>query len=461
MRFFLLYGVVIFFSVYAYFHWFRSLCVLILFMAVIEHPDMPKAILNIQGLNPWNILFFNVLIAWLIHRRGQNYSWDLPRRFNILLLLYLLIVLVGFIRAMMDRTNLEGFTPGGMISEYLVNTIKFTLPGLMLFDGCRSVPRLKLGIASVLIIYVLLALQVIQWMPLGFVSRGADLEARSRKVIEREVGYSRVNMSMILSGASWAVLAMLPLASDARRKFLIVGGFLIIAYAQALTGGRMGYLAWGMIGLTLGLFRWRKLLPVIPVFIFIVFLVAPGVFERMLEGFNKKNIMGQQYVDEYEVTAGRTIIWPFVLDKIGESPYIGFGRLSLKRTGLADFFSTRLNEVFEHPHNAYLEWLLDNGILGFLVIIPFYILVLVESIRLLIDRKHPWCSVVGGVSLALVMALLLAGFGSQTFYPREGSVGMWCAIGLMLRMSVEREKALRRAYSIRYKLSNYVKGIAS
>jgi hypothetical protein len=142
MRFFVLYAVIIFFSFYAYVHWFRSLCVLILFMAVIEHPDMPKAIFDIQGLNPWNILFVNVFVAWLIYRRAQGISWDLPRRFNILLLLYLLVILVGFFRAVMDRTNLEGYTLGGMVSEYLVNTIKFTLPGLMLFDGCRSVPRL-------------------------------------------------------------------------------------------------------------------------------------------------------------------------------------------------------------------------------------------------------------------------------------------------------------------------------
>jgi hypothetical protein len=48
----------------------------------------------------------------------------------------------------------------------------------------------------------------------------------------------------------------------------------------------------------------------------------------------------------------------------------------------------------------------------------------------------------GGMTLALVGALLTAGFGSQTFYPREGSVGMWCAIGLLLRVERERSRAL-------------------
>jgi len=32
--------------------------------------------------------------------------------------------------------------------------------------------------------------------------------------------------------------------------------------------------------------------------------------------------------------------------------------------------------------------------------------------------------------------------GGETFYPREGAVGMWAAIGLLLRVAVERQKAV-------------------
>ena len=56
-------------------------------------------------------------------------------------------------------------------------------------------------------LYVLLAVQVVRWMPLGTAMSGSDLEARSRKIILNEIGYHRVNMSMMLSGASWAILS--------------------------------------------------------------------------------------------------------------------------------------------------------------------------------------------------------------------------------------------------------------
>ena len=191
MRIYALYLVVALLSIYAYRHWYRSLCGLMLLMAVIEHPDMPKSIMGIQGLNPWNILLFNVILGWLISRRREGLVWDMPRYMNVLLALYLLVVLVGFFRMMMDRQHLEGFTTVQLTSEYLINTVKWVVPGLLLFDGCRSRRRLQIALASVLAMYFLLAVQVIRWMPPSAAVSGAGLEHRSRKIILNEIGYHR------------------------------------------------------------------------------------------------------------------------------------------------------------------------------------------------------------------------------------------------------------------------------
>lgn len=443
MRINLLCIMIAFFCGYAYVHWFRALCFLIVLMGVVEHPDMPKNIMDIQGLNPWNLLFFNVLLAWLLRGRRERPAWDMPRVITVLLLLYLGIVLVGFFRAAQDL-YLLGIAPATMVSEYLINTIKWTIPGLLLFDGCRDLRRLRLATGSVLAMYGLLALQTIWWMPASSAVNAAALEARSRKIIANEIGYSRVNMSMMLSGASWAVLSTLPLARSRFQRTLVVGGFLLIAYAQALTGGRMGYATWGLVGLILCGLRWRKFLLLIPVFVLVLAVTVPGVMERMLSGFNERTAAGKQVVDDYEVTAGRTLIWPHVINKITESPAVGFGRLTMIRSGLNRFLLVQLGEAFDHPHNAYLEWLLDNGLIGFLLVMPFYLLLLRYALGLFLSRTVAWYSAVGGMALALVLALLVAGLGSQTFYPREGAVGMWCAIGLMLRMHVEKQKADHR-----------------
>jgi O-antigen ligase len=136
-----------------------------------------------------------------------------------------------------------------------------------------------------------------------------------------------------------------------------------------------------------------------------------------------------------------------VLDKIGESPLLGYGKEAMIRTGISTLLYETYMEAFPHPHNMYLQWLLDNGILGFLPVMLFYLIILKYSISLLRDKQNAYYATVGGICFSLVMAMLVAGMGSQTFYPREGSVAMWCAIFLVLRMYVERKAIVTKELS--------------
>ncbi len=443
MRVILLWIFVAFLCAYAFRDWFKSLCGLILLMAVIEHPDIPKNVANIQGLNPWNVVLLGVGLNWLMQRRGQGLTWDMPRHVTMLLFAYLGVVVVGFIRLMVDRGNifLSAYdpTPLGLTSEYFINTIKWVMPGIMLYDGCRTRANMKWGMTAVLGVFVLLAIQLAKYMPASAAVSGAEFTRISRKIIQNEIGYHAVNMSMILSGASWAMLATMPLFRKAWQKLAVLGMFVLIVYGQALTAGRMGYATWAMIGLVLCVIRWRKLLLLVPVVPILVVVFLPGVAERFMEGFGDDAGQVGAAVDDYAVTSGRTLIWPYVIDKIEESPIVGHGRRAMTRTGVETFLYEQLGEGFPHPHNAYLEMLLDNGLIGFLLVMPFYGIVVLYSIRLFLDSRNPLFNAVGGMTCALVFALLIAAMGSQTFYPREGAVGMWCAIGMMLRMYKSRQ----------------------
>ena len=440
------------FSLYASKDWFRSLCALILLTAVVEHPDMPKSLFGIQGLSPWNILFAAVFVAWLNKRREEGLKWDLEPRIQVLLLLYLAMVLVGFARMILDADLLYAreFSKASMVSEFLINTIKWVVPGLMLYDGCRTRNRLYMGLASVLGVYFLLGVQVIKWMPFTSALSGGSLSTRSLKILLNEVGYHRVNISAMLAGASWAIFASRPLGATPRIRGAIVFASLAALYAQALTAGRAGYVTWAGVGFILCMLRWRKYLLLFPAAAVLVLTLVPGVAERMLEGFTPESwdpnrhagqTLGEDgSVDMYTVTAGRTLIWPYVLDRIGDAPLIGYGRQAMVRIGLSDYLAKTLGEGFAHPHNAYFELLLDNGLIGFLIVIPFYAIMVRRSIGLFRDSRQPVFVAVGGASAAIVLALLIAGMGSQTFYPREGWMGMWCLFGLMLRVYAERAR---------------------
>ncbi len=451
MRVYVLWLVLLVLSIYAWKDWYKSLCGLILLMAVLEHKDMPRTIFDVPGLNPWNLLFFIVLLAWMFRRRREQLRWDLPRVPAVLLLLGLGVLLFGFIRLVADRQRLiEEASIAGLVSDYVFNPVKWVVVGLLLFDGCRTRRRLLLGLASICALYFFISLQVIRWViPSGALS-GSDLSSYTVRMLQREMGYHRNDLSVMLAGASWALLAMLPLIRSMRyRAALILGGFVIL-FAQVLTGGRGGYLAWYGVGLTLGLVRWRRYLVLAPVIAFLVISLVPSVANRALLGISENTQTGSEEIDVDELTAGRSLIWPRVIDQISESPFIGYGRAAMQRTGLSAWYAASQGDEdawINHPHNAYLEILLDCGLVGFLVALALYAYLLAVALSLVRDRHSPVFLAVGGIALSLILAQLIGSFTGQSLYPREATLGMWCAFGLLLRVSVQRSSALANSRS--------------
>jgi len=426
-------------SIYAWKDWFKSLCGLILLMAVIEHEDMPKTMFGIQGLNMWNVLFVMIFLAWIASRQREGLRWDMPRHINVLLLLYLGVILLGVVRAILDRSYIQHYPLKSLISEELINTIKWALPGILLFDGCRTRKRVILMLVCLLVMYFLLSVQVARRLPPSSIFRTGGEIMQTRKVCG-DIGYGACTMSALLAGTSWAVLAVLPLIRRKKYRILALAASGFVTYSMALTGGRAGYLAWGATGLVLCILRWRKYLILVPVVAILLPIVFPGAVERMLMGFGETNVAGDSSVDIYEVSSGRLKVWPWVVDKISESPIVGYGRLAMSRTGLYNRMELEGYTGFSHPHNMYLETLLDNGILGSLPIFLFWATAVVYG-AILFRSSNALYSAVGCLCLGLVLSQLFAGIGSLHFYPEEDVLGVWAAMLLAMRVYVEEKRA--------------------
>jgi O-antigen ligase len=427
--------------VYSFKDWFKGLCGLVLLMAVIGHAGMPKNMLGIQGLNLWNVLFIVIGIAWLANRHSEKPLWDMPRNVGVLLLLYLGVILVGFGRTVLDRSNIQDYPIKNLISEELINTIKWILPGILLFDGCRTRRRLIWAIVSLLTMYVLVAVQVTREMPSDSVLRDNNFLVELRREVQ-STGYNADNASTMLAGAFWGMLAALPLTSRRHHRALVMAAAGVIIFGQALTGGRAGYIAWGCIGLALCLLKWRKQLILAPVVLLLLSQIFPGAARLMRLGFGEIDASGQSTVNDSALTSGRNLIWPPVLGKIRESPIIGYGRLAMKRTGLTAYTEHIFGEGegIGHPHNMYLETLLDNGILGSLPIFLLWGTMLTYSARLFKSSNRLYAAV-GGLTLSVMLAQLVAGLGSQHVYPKEETFGMWMAMFLTIRVHVEEKHA--------------------
>jgi O-antigen ligase len=435
--------IVLFLAGYAWKSWFNALMGAIMLFAFLEHPDMPRSIAGIPGLNLWNILFLSIGLAWLSQRIGEGTEWDSPGGVKIALLLYLAVLVLAFLRAFIDPSPFYEGTRLTMALDFFVNPLKFLFPALMLYDGCRTRKRVIQALVPILLVYFFLALLSIKSMGFQFgLSSGDELSARAARRLVKDVGYHRVDLSMMLGGACWAVIAFSFYFKRWWIKLMLFGAAAVILMGQAVTGGRTGYATWGLIGLTLCVVKWRKLLPLLPLGVAAVVIFVPAVRERMFQGFAQQSGGFVSQTDSSSITSGRTRIWPYVIEKIGESPAIGYGRNAMQRTGLATWLLDNLGEEFGHPHNAYLEFLLDNGFLGFLCGMPIFAMLLSRSFGLFRDRDDLLFEVTGGVALALLLSLLIAGLGAQTLYSREGVVPMWAALAVALRVWVQRENAL-------------------
>ncbi len=453
IRYTVLWLVIMWLCVISWKDWYKGVCGLILLMAFLERPDMPHSILGIQGLNPWNILLIITICSWMLHKSQEGLNWDMPKGINFLLIVQFLILTFGVLRIFFDSAGMEEIrslqqftTNTGLWNNYYLNTIKWLIPGLLLFHGCNSRPRLMMALFSLLAMYLILSILVFKAIPPWKIIDVDSLTKHALK-LDNRVGYHRVDLSAMLAGASWAIFSAINLA---RQNWQRAGLFLasgMVLLGQALTGGRAGYMAWCLLGLVFGLFRWRKILILIPLVVFLLLTFIPQIRDRALVGFASTEETGytesSQELDVKTLTAGRDGIWHLALDKFWEAPWIGHGRLALLRTGITREAIDELGEGFGHPHNAYIEQLLDNGIPGLLIILLFYLTLVSKSFSLLRDTTYPLHVTVGGVALALIMAQLITSLTAQSFYPRQGVVGMWCAIGLMLRVYVEREKARR------------------
>ena len=460
IRYTLLTILIAFLSVYAWRDWYKTLCALIVLMAFVEHPEMPKTLFGIPGLNPWNLVLLSVLMSWFVHRRVENLRFDFPRVYGLLLSCYLVVMVVGFFRGYSDTAGIVelydafGAVPpskGNLLIDNLINPLKWAIPGLLLFTGAHTRERQTWAMVALLSVCILLGLQVVRWMPLGLLADGSALSDRALRVFDREIGYHRVDLAALTAGGFWAIMNYRASIDSRAWKLALLVSALIVLLALALTGGRTGYGTWAALGMFFALMRSKKYLIAVPIVGMLVLVLVPAAQERMTYGFNEEEVEAsiERFgtddlvyggVDLNAVTSGRAIAWPFVIEKIGEAPWLGHGQLAMKRTGISlelmDTFGR--GQSFPHPHNAYLELILDNGLIGAFPVLLFFFFVVKSSLRTLRDRQHAFESAVAAVTLSFIGAQMLASIGSQSFYPVAGTVVMWSAIGLQLRVLVQR-----------------------
>ncbi|MCB1693146.1 MAG: O-antigen ligase family protein, partial [Pseudomonadales bacterium] len=328
-------------------------------------------------------------------------------------------------------------TSGDVVSEYIINQNKWLIPAYLVFVGARTPERRKLALAAICTTYLLIALIVLRRIPISSVSSGMELTQRGLKVLEQAFGWSRVNTATVLAGGAWAIYLSTNFLTNGRFKWLPLGLFGLSSISLALTGGRMGYGAWAAIGGIFSAWRWRKGILLLPLAMALVLAFVPSVQQRLLQGIST-NSGDTEIKDASELTSGRTDAWPVAIDRISASPWFGYGRHAMVRTGASAEVARRegLKEGergFPHPHNMYLRIMMDSGLIGTVPILLMYLIILKRSASICRYKKGEAASI-GMATLSLVLALLIAGLGSQDVFPVQGTIAMWASVALALRV---------------------------
>ncbi|MBC7623633.1 MAG: O-antigen ligase family protein [Aeromicrobium sp.] len=406
-----------------------SLVILLLPLSTAQF--MPREMMGITGLNPFNVTLVLgatlLLFRYLIHPRQlrlpspSRYFW-----------LYLGALVFAALHGMTQVDDIPAYfkllqiisfdSATGYVGEVLFKPLLLVASALLLAIGVRNSRHPTFYLVPLFLSSLLLPLSVI-----------ADV-VRSREVLS----------AMVIGGASFSgmhanelglmfnmalALSLFCLFGQRSRavKWLLSINAAILLLGMLLTFSRGAYVGFLVI-LTYFLYRRGSFQMMFVAFLLVplaVLLTPPAVIERAAIG------VGSGDVDA--ISAGRVDeIWRPLLPDIASSIVLGRGLSSVLWSGAAhdnDFFMTgRIG----HPHSAYLGMMLDFGILGGLIVLGFFWHL--WKLFLSLAAAHPvplWRDFFQGAS-ACVLVLLVQGITDDRFSPTVEQCYLWMAYGLAL-----------------------------
>jgi hypothetical protein len=409
---------------------FRTGAVLMLLMLPTAASTLfPHRLMQITGLNPLNLLFVVTLGAYVVRGRLLAAAPLVPKP---LVWLYLVPIAaagllgmghVGEIPAFFRETDLYDFHTG---TQYLaVIAVKpMVIVGVALLLGAAAGQSQK---PERFIIPIALSAWLIGLIQLGFViAEGpslATLASADERGFYTPMGIHANNLGRL---HLFAFALLLFVWSETKRPrmrlFLLLtlgmlGGALLLTFSRAAIAGAVVvgglFLMWKFNAKTLSLFLIALMLAAL--------FGAEALYSRLTLGFGE---------GADAVSAGRIDgIWLPLLPELAKSPLWGNGLNSILWSfPMVNEGMTRAG----HPHNAYLEALLDMGIVGFALLMAYYVHVW-KGFRALCSRPGLNDELRGlfqGASAALIAFSVTCMVGSS-LRPEPESAYLWIAIGLM------------------------------
>jgi len=416
---------------------------LIVLMPLSRSALFPHAMFGVTGLNPVNLLLAATLGACLLQGLGDG-SW---RRFLPAPLLWLYLAPLALAGAHGLRYA-EDIVPG------------FYMLDLILFDDAPGYFRDMVAKPLLLVLFALLVAAA--------VARSARAESFllpawisiwvMAALVPVYVAASGAGLGVISASGARGFLSALGLhANDLGRMYCIAYALLLFTWAQTkgawphalllasmglaalallLTFSRGAYVAFALVNLLFLL--WRRnaqvLLLGVPLAVAALLALPEAVFERVGTGFGG---------GLNAISAGRIDgLWLPLLPDVLRSPFYGSGLGSILWSDAMRQAGTGGVIGATHPHNAYLETLLDMGLIGLALVCAYFAHVW-RGFRALAADPELSPALRGffqGAAAGLV-AFLVSGITDSSLAPRTEQCFLWLAIGLLHGLRARRRAA--------------------
>ena len=394
----------------------RKLHTLIFLIPWAESRQLPGQMFGIVGFNLINFLFLMIGISVLAQRRVLLMRSEMTGG----LVIYILMILIAAIRGIGTIPYFGGYYD---LTKYFLNTflkpLEIVLAGIMAFYVLREPKQ---------------ATHFLRIIKLSGLMLGMYVLFRSGHTIDsiwgmtRTLGIHKNAISFIFLTLLSMNLVTMEYGSKGEKLFSV---FCSAVYILAImfVFSRMGYVTCVVV---LFLYSMRKglrwvVLYMVGLALFWQFFIPFPVKQRIFTGTVKGYEMGIAEHLTGDISAGRAETWRACMPALRDNILFGQGRFAYIKT-----VRKKNPDLPMHPHNAYIQSLLDHGIFGSMLFIGFYVFLLIKSWHLYRRSKSKFASSYGFGFFLCTVVFLLQGYTGFRFYPYEESYFFWFYLGGMM-----------------------------
>jgi O-antigen ligase len=396
----------------------------------------PHALMGVPGLNPLNVVLGATLVSAVMRRQlggmaVQPLAW-----------LYIVPILIAGLIGMshadeilpyfFDTESINYLDAAGYLREEAIRPLLMVVVALVIGAAvARSQKPEKFIIAIVVSVWLLAAIEI------GFIIasgvRLGSLASASSRAFFDQIGMHANDLGRLFAVAYSLLLFVWWETKNGTLKAWLFVTLWVTALALVLSFSRGAFLGFFLVN---GLFlAWKfnaKTLSLALIVAGICALMAPEyVWNRITFGFD---------ADANTVSADRLEgIWLPLLPEIWKSPLWGNGLASIM---WSEPMKAEVMLTVGHPHNAYLEAILDMGFVG-LALLGAYFVHVWRRFRALGSNSYISPELRGffqGATAAL-LCFAITGWAGSSLRPSAEFAYLWVAIGMMYGMLARKPAA--------------------